>query len=176
MKPLMLLAVMLSVSVAPTPVVRAGVAVTSSGRCVGAIDGPALPVGTKLTVVTEGPPQRAHSAMVKRPLAESEDLAKHAIAGPYYELECSGAAPEARQIAVVVVGEPTVRQVGRAVSLGVSRQNSDVRVRSCTSTEGVHLTLWSGPELKGPRLWHAYYYLGYDVEPTCRPEDYRDGG
>ena len=175
MKPLMLLAVMLPAIVAPTPVLRAGVAVISPGRCVVGIGGPALPAGTKLTVVTEGPPQRAHSALVKRSLAESEDLAKHAIAGPYYELECP-AAPQVRQVAVVIVGMSKGKLVGRAVSLDFGVQYSDVRVRTCTSTEGVHLTVWSGPVLKGPRLWHAYYYLGYDVEPTCRPEDYRNGG
>ena len=25
---------------------------------------------------------------------------------------------------------------------------------------------------KGGRIWHAYYYLGYDVDPGCEPKDY----
>ncbi len=172
----MLLTVVLSASVAPPRVLRAGVAVISPERCVVAIDGPVLPVGTKLTVVTEGPPQRAQTGWVKGSLAESDDMAKHEIAGPYYELDCSRTAAQMRQVAVVIVGESKAKLVGGAVSLDVGTQYSDVRVRTCTSTEGLHLTLWSGRVLKGPRLWHAYYYLGYDVEPTCRPEDYRNGG
>jgi hypothetical protein len=39
--------------------------------------------------------------------------------------------------------------------------------RSCTSQEGVHFTIWSDKPLQGKRRWHRYFYLGYDVEPTC---------
>jgi hypothetical protein len=43
--------------------------------------------------------------------------------------------------------------------------------RACTSSEGVHLTVWTGRPLTGVRRWHQYHYLGYDVDPDCRPED-----
>lgn len=44
--------------------------------------------------------------------------------------------------------------------------------RSCTSSEGIHLTIWAPPKpLVGKRLWHAYYYLGYDTQPSCKPAD-----
>lgn len=46
--------------------------------------------------------------------------------------------------------------------------------RSCTSYEGLHLTVWAGDALKSKRLWHEYYYLGYDLEPSCNPADYKD--
>ena len=46
--------------------------------------------------------------------------------------------------------------------------------RQCTSSEGVHLTIWSGEPLKGTRRWHHYYYLGYDVEPSCNEADYSE--
>ena len=45
--------------------------------------------------------------------------------------------------------------------------------RDCTSTEGVHLTIWSGELLKGIKLWHAYFYLGYGVEPSCLEENFK---
>jgi hypothetical protein len=41
--------------------------------------------------------------------------------------------------------------------------------RSCTSVEGVHLTVWSGAPLTGQRRWHAYHYVGYDMVPSCTP-------
>jgi hypothetical protein len=37
----------------------------------------------------------------------------------------------------------------------------------CTSQEGVHLSVWSGPIPSGTRRWHHYVALGYDVSPTC---------
>ncbi|MBJ6799031.1 hypothetical protein [Geomonas propionica] len=46
--------------------------------------------------------------------------------------------------------------------------------RSCTSNEGLHLTVWAGEALKSKRQWHEYYYLGYDVEPSCKPADYNE--
>ncbi|MBU5636267.1 hypothetical protein KOM00_05925 [Geomonas sp. Red69] len=46
--------------------------------------------------------------------------------------------------------------------------------RSCTSNEGLHLTVWAGEDLKSKRQWHEYYYLGYDVVPSCKPADYKE--
>lgn len=46
--------------------------------------------------------------------------------------------------------------------------------RECTSPEGVHLTVWAGEPLKTRRLWHQYFYLGYDIEPSCTGRDYTD--
>jgi len=54
--------------------------------------------------------------------------------------------------------------------------NGDGRLESfrlCTSHEGLHLTVWTGEPLEGKRLWHEYYYLGYDVEPNCTQRDYQ---
>ena len=35
--------------------------------------------------------------------------------------------------------------------------------RICTSGEGLHFLVESGERV----LWHAYYFLGFDVEPDC---------
>jgi hypothetical protein len=46
-------------------------------------------------------------------------------------------------------------------------------VRSCASSEGLHLTLWTvtrpgvAPDSGETPRWHAYFPLGYDVEPDC---------
>jgi hypothetical protein len=39
--------------------------------------------------------------------------------------------------------------------------------RRCASNEGLHLTVWRGTQ----RLWHAYVYLGFDLEPDCSEEE-----
>lgn len=46
--------------------------------------------------------------------------------------------------------------------------------RTCASAEGLHLTVWKGLPLKGKRVWHRYYYLGYDMEPNCTEADYAE--
>jgi hypothetical protein len=51
----------------------------------------------------------------------------------------------------------------------------DLTARACTSSEGIHVTLWAGPTLTGQVVWHRYYYLGYDVEPSCTDADYGGG-
>lgn len=45
--------------------------------------------------------------------------------------------------------------------------------RTCTSAEGAHLTVWSGKPLVGKRIWHGYYYIGYDTEANCKEKDYK---
>jgi hypothetical protein len=44
-------------------------------------------------------------------------------------------------------------------------------LRACTSAEGIHFTIWTGVPLKGKLRWHQYYYLGYDVTPSCTPSE-----
>jgi hypothetical protein len=48
----------------------------------------------------------------------------------------------------------------------------DAQVRACTSGEGVHLSIWAGAPLTSTRLWRRYYYLGYDVVPSCDELDF----
>jgi len=57
------------------------------------------------------------------------------------------------------------------VSLIVEPGRPGWQFRTCASEEGIHATAWSGKPLSSTRRWHAYYYLGYDVEPDCTPAD-----
>lgn len=47
-------------------------------------------------------------------------------------------------------------------------------LRACTSSEGVHFTAWQGKPLHSKRLWHAYFYLGYEVERSCDDKDFTE--
>ena len=53
----------------------------------------------------------------------------------------------------------------------LDRDGQPESFRSCTSLEGLHLTVWTGKPLEGRRRWHYYYYLGYDVEANCTDAD-----
>lgn len=37
----------------------------------------------------------------------------------------------------------------------------------CSSTEGIHFSVWSGMKDSNEPLWAGYYYLGYDLTPDC---------
>jgi hypothetical protein len=81
---------------------------------------------------------------------------------------------EKGKVYVALVGRlGDLRIIGNQVRgrLGTTR---DVSFRSCTSMEGLHFTLWSGAPPREKRLWHGYYYLGYDVEPTCREREFQE--
>lgn len=59
-----------------------------------------------------------------------------------------------------------VEDIGLAVATVDAPGAPDLVFRSCSAREGVHLSAWR----RGARVWHAYFYLPYDIEPTCTPE------
>ncbi|MGH6927363.1 MAG: hypothetical protein ACREEV_03520 [Dongiaceae bacterium] len=74
---------------------------------------------------------------------------------------------------------PAFGLAGAVPELGASGARPDLDgngtlegFRSCASGEGLHLTVWYGEPLSTARLWHGYYYLGYDTESNCAPKDY----
>jgi hypothetical protein len=71
---------------------------------------------------------------------------------------------------------------GRKVELGiglignVSRVGTGIDVNGdgkpdefthCATSEGISFGIWNGAPYKGKAMWWGYYYLGYDVDPTC---------
>jgi hypothetical protein len=99
-------------------------------------------------------------------------LAKAYLHGPYFTLQLDRGADLSLDLGIVLPERiwtidtrgPDVRATGNG--------RKRVTFRSCTGNEGVHLAAWSGDALKGSRIWHEYYYLGYDVDPSCQPKDY----
>ena len=74
---------------------------------------------------------------------------------------------------IAVVGSGGVFKTAKGkVRADLDGNGAPESFRSCTSNEGLHLTVWAGEALKSKRQWHEYYYLGYDVEPSCKPADY----
>ncbi len=157
-----------------SPQLRAGVTAVSSGHTILAMEGPDLAVGSSVTLITADVRQEVRHAVVAGRVAESPEMARRDIKGPYYDLAPAGGGSLPGS-SIAVLGRPAVTRQGDAISLRISAEYPDVRARSCTSREGVHLTLWAGQPLKGRRLWHQYFYLGYDVEPDCQPADYENG-
>jgi hypothetical protein len=38
---------------------------------------------------------------------------------------------------------------------------------SCATTEGIKFAVWTGKQYQGNARWSGYYYLNYDLTPTC---------
>lgn len=77
--------------------------------------------------------------------------------------------------AIAVVGfSGEFRVVKGKVRGDLNGDGTSESFRSCSSNEGLHLTVWAGEALKTKRLWHEYYYLGFDVQPSCNPQDYQE--
>jgi hypothetical protein len=73
----------------------------------------------------------------------------------------------------VVGGTGRFVQDGSRLIAHVDRREPPDEFEVCTSNEGVHFTAWNGPMLRGQRIWHRYYYVGYDLEPDCTGPEYR---
>ena len=94
------------------------------------------------------------------------------IVEPHYSVRPFGSDPT---VWIAIAGKPDTREIRPGVvAVRLSAAQPDAQVRSCTSTEGLHLTVWAGAPLRSRRLWHQYVYLGYDVEPSCEDGDAAD--
>jgi hypothetical protein len=82
-------------------------------------------------------------------------------------------APQAGPVpAIGIVGYTgAFRSDGGALTADLDGDGQSEYFHACTSSEGVHFTIWTGKPLAGRLRWHGYRALGYDVEPDCKPEE-----
>lgn len=153
-------------------------AVDATGRICVTIGARNLAQGTRLTLVwvpaggTAWEPQVTEAEVLGRrddpcdiPGADPDDSAYEAVAidtldyatEPYF----SG-----------LFGSNKLVIEGRRVRGDVDGDGIAEEFRACTSREGLHMSVWTGEPLKGQRRWRRYYYLGYDVEPSCEDRDF----
>ena len=81
------------------------------------------------------------------------------------EAPCHESAQIAGTSYVIVTGE---KQSTADVGIAVVGGDENVTARMCASNEGLHLTAWVGSR----RVWHEYFYLGYDVDPDCTVQEW----
>ncbi len=156
-----LLTLLLLAAAHPPPAETFGVAFRGEGRAALEIQNATLAPNTRIRIAVPGSVYARVGA--KRQTQEGEpDL---------YDLTLE--TPGAELPAIAILGfDGKLQKDGNAVWTAVNGQRRYFRF--CTSGEGIHFTVWSGRPLTGRRLWHAYHYLGYDTEPSCKPADYRD--
>lgn len=134
----------------------------------------ALRENETIDLVSPNKPQTHITARIENKLSQtcSANAVIQADASFYsIRVKQDEAKPTGPAIAIAgIKGDIEVREgVVRADLNGDGRLES---FRQCASAEGLHLTVWEGEPLKGRRLWHGWYYLGYDVEPGCSQGDY----
>ena len=131
-------------------------------------------VGTPVTVVHPAFPQYSTTGRLGRrakspcfpPPRASPDSMQYIVDAPADTIGRHG-------VPIVILGKLPKAEMRRdTVMLEIESGKEPWRFRTCASEEGIHATAWSGAPLAAPRRWHAYYYLGYDVEPDCTPADY----
>jgi hypothetical protein len=128
-----------------------------------------LDEGQVVSLVVLAPQQVIAQAKVVRVLTTDcmgADAAQSTVASYEVKMVQGSLQPGTPAIAVVNPAKP-LRLSGGAVVGDLDGNGQLEYFRQCTSSEGVHLTVWTGKPLAGKRRWHDYYYLGYDVEPNC---------
>ena len=144
------------------------------GSCL-AIGNPNLARGTSIELVVMGEPQnvlqgqvgdKVSSAASCAPLIESRRSQNAKAGTSFYGLE--GTKLSATDMGIGIVGTPQKITVVN----GTARTdlNSDGRPEvfsSCATAEGINFAIWTENRFQGTPLWSGYYYLGYDMKPTC---------
>lgn len=149
-----------------------------TGACL-TIENPRLESKTRIAAVwtpieADDKPVIVPSRIVRR-LDESCDPANAGPKDTFYQVTFETKTLPANSIFFGVVFPPErLALTGTGVQADLEGNGTIEQFRICTSNEGLHFTVWSGLPLRGPRRWHRYHYLGYDVEPTCTEQDYKD--
>ena len=154
-----------------------GVVDLNSERICLVIQNSGLGVGDRVKLVSPDQPQRIATAIIQE--KQSENCSYNPEIEPnssFYLLKLQGTgfvkqAAQPPAIGIVGLSRP-LRLQRRQATADLDGDGRMEYFRTCTSNEGIHLTVWSGKPLIGKRRRHFYYYLGYDVVPSCKKKDY----
>lgn len=182
MRALLVSLVLLTAGPAAAGAIVGGVAAAGHGeRCV-AFPAGVVAVGDAVTLVGSESGSSWWSAVVtvERELATCAQLdeASMEIDGAesgdvkadtrFYALSAAPAGSDPDNwVAIAVPGAPRLRKMPGGFTAELDGRAPREHLHICATYEGLNLTIWSGPPFTGRRRTHGYYYLGYDVDPTC---------
>ena len=152
-------------------------AANQQGRFCLSIKNVALSRGKEITLVwvsAEEVPSRPEIryGKIHAKLAAPCDPTNHADGENTYELEAGKL--EIGRIYFAIVGAHTDLRITQGRVTGRLGETHEIAFRSCASMEGLHFLVLAGKGLKAKKVWHDYYYLGYDVEPNCKDTDLKE--
>jgi len=147
-------------------------AVVKSGTACLSIQNRSLAPDSVIRLVNAAPPQKASDTRV---IAIDESCSSTGTADGdlrHYEIRAENAGLIPSMPAIAISGfSGSFSKDGDLATADLDADGQPEYFRFCTSSEGLHFTVWSGKPLEGRLRWHQYYYLGYDVEPTCMPNE-----
>ena len=149
---------------------HAGIAFAAGDRSCLSISAASLTANTKVYVL-EPANGRHTAAVIVAPRDECAGVSKSdsdlPLQGYEIRLETDSDTKPGPGIAIVASSDPFHPDSAGVITADLDADTHRDYFRSCTSSEGVHFTIWTDAPLTGTRRWHRYYYLGYDVDPTC---------
>jgi len=122
----------------------------------------------EIRIINPSPPQTTALARVG---SRNESCASGGSAPDHYHgyevrLEGGAAAVHAPVIGIVNY-RGDFHKDGDLLSADLDGNGLPEVFHACTSSEGIHFTIWTGKAFNGRLRWHHYYYLGYDISATC---------
>lgn len=137
------------------------------GNCI-AIKNNSLKQGTQVDITVLGKEQRRISAEIVK---ETDDIT--GCFGLYEDRAAINKSENRRFYTLNIQDADT-----NFIAIGLINTNNrlthkDLETKvfgSCETSEGMNFYIWKEKEFKDKPLWTDYYYLGYDVTPTC-PEN-----
>ena len=147
------------------------VATEDKNLCVSFGDTPPL-VKSPITIVAVEGVQSVFEAKIGERIENCNPLKEAQVKGPYFTVTTNGKYAN-NFVGVAVYGKTNASIKGGVVVLSAARDEENIFFRLCTSAEGLYFSSWLGQPLVGKRIWHQYFYLGYDIEPTCGERDFR---
>ena len=144
------------------------------GPCL-AISNPGLARGTAVTLVIAGEPQKVEQTRIQE-RTESATTCQALLEGrakmnakpgiSFYALEPGSVAPT--DMGVGLVSPPATPAVVNGLARVDLDQDGHSEVfSSCATTEGIKFAVWNDKAFQGESRWSGYYYLDYEMKPTC---------
>jgi hypothetical protein len=130
-----------------------------------------LQVGETITLINPANPLKIIETRIRKKLTFNCSKSTEYPPGASFYSFRIGTEPMEPSIAVIR-SDPDVMVASGTIRADLNGDGVPESFRSCSSNEGIHLTVWAGEPLRSTRVWHTYYYLGYDVKPDCTPQEY----
>jgi hypothetical protein len=154
---------------------RIGTAVQSGGHVCFSINNAKLSPKSVVSLVTPSNPQSvAEAEIIGHSATGCPGIRNETPPQSGYELKLvQGTIQDFMPVIAVSGGADQFTSAASTVTAHLGTDAANASFRSCTSSDGVHLTVWRAKPLQSTRLWHQYYYMGQDLEPTCTEKDTR---